>query len=144
MRETPSAWTRIRAPDVSQTVSLCSFVFGRTTRPEAYRSSRSHRLKAPQSDYEIISVCHWAQPRNSSDRQFSVDQNCTFPQRVNKLSAASCFCILPHVSREPKNIDYFEAAGGMGISRTEAGASYIQIGHMVLIWVIVTALGSVG
>jgi dihydrodipicolinate synthase/N-acetylneuraminate lyase len=32
----------------------------------------------------------------------------------------------------------------MGISRTEAGASYIQIGHMVLIWVIVTALGSVG
>jgi hypothetical protein len=106
MRETPSAWTRIRAPDVSQTVSLCSFVFGRTTRPEAYRSSRSHRLKAPQSDYEIISVCHWAQPRNSSDRQFSVDQNCTFPQRVNKLSAASCFCILPHVSREPKNIDY--------------------------------------
>ena len=49
--ETPSAWTRILAPDASQIASLCSFALARETRPEAYRSSRSRRLKAPQSDY---------------------------------------------------------------------------------------------
>jgi hypothetical protein len=51
MKETPSAWTRILAPDVSQIVSLFSFAFGRSTRPKAYRSSRSRHFKAPQSEY---------------------------------------------------------------------------------------------
>jgi hypothetical protein len=31
-KETPSAWTRILAPDASRTVSLCSFAFARSTR----------------------------------------------------------------------------------------------------------------
>ena len=87
-RETPSAWTRILAPDVSRTISLCSFAFARSTRPEAYPSSRSRRLKAPQSNYEIISVRRRQQRKRLSVQQFSVDQSCTFPQTVNRLSAA--------------------------------------------------------
>ncbi len=56
--------------------------------PEAYRSSRSRRLKAPQSNYEIISVRRRPQQKRLSVQQFSVGQSCTFPQTVNRLSAA--------------------------------------------------------